>query len=240
MVWYGMVWYGMVWYGMVWYGMVWYGMVWYGMVWYGMDSLNVRCAFVHKCTAPSATSAQCALASAPASVRPDRGAPVTAASHGAPYRSKTCLAHASAGSCRHRRCRRGDSTKPKRLEPSAVVEAADVVVAAEVATSAVVAAVAVTAAVVAAVVVTAAVIAAAVVTAAVVPAVAVAAAVVATTVATAAVVAAVVVTANNTVSIALATAVSREDEHFTPTLRMVAGAPGLFAKPSMMPGTTPP
>ena len=66
----------------------------YGMVWSGMDSLNVRCTFVDKCTALGASPAQCALASAPASVGPKRDAPVTAASHGVPYRSKTCLAHA--------------------------------------------------------------------------------------------------------------------------------------------------
>ena len=85
---------------------------------------------------------------------------MTAESHGAPHRSKTSLAPASAGSCRHRRCRRGASTTPKRLEPNAVVEAADVVAAAVVLTAAVIAAAVVTAAVFAAAAVTDAVLAA--------------------------------------------------------------------------------
>ena len=56
-----------------------------------MDSFNVRCTFVDKCAALRATPAQCALASAPASVGSKRGAPVIAARHKARLRSEPAL-----------------------------------------------------------------------------------------------------------------------------------------------------
>ena len=97
---------------------------------------------------------------------------MTAASHEHPTdqkkkkKKKKSLALTSAGSCRHRRCRRGASTTPKRLEPNAVVEAADFVfvAATQVVTAAVVAALVVPAAVVPTAAATAAVFAAFVLT----------------------------------------------------------------------------
>ena len=66
-------------------------MVWweYGVVWYGL----IECA-VHvrrEVCSSKRPPAQCALASTPASVEPKRDAPVTAASHGARYRSESAL-----------------------------------------------------------------------------------------------------------------------------------------------------
>ena len=85
--------------------LVYYCMVWYCIVWYGMDSLNVQCTFVDKCAAFGAPPAQCALASAPASVGPKRAACDCCQSR-TTLSIKNLPARASAGSCRHRRCRR--------------------------------------------------------------------------------------------------------------------------------------